>query len=91
MGYLNALGIAESDIPLEQQVRWHLQYNHYPPVPESMVEVALTAIDHAIEEDWGADIALPEGILYKGEETAPTYAIISNFHLEPFINQEEAQ
>ena len=46
MGYNTALDFAENlDITLEQAIGYHLQGNHYPPVPLSMVQPCIDAID----------------------------------------------
>lgn len=88
MGYTNALGIAETDLPLEQQVRWHLRSNCYPPVPEALVPVAVDAIMAFNGGDPLAEIAFPEGVTFKGHETAPAYDIIVSLYLEAFTSDE---
>ncbi len=60
MGYTTALSIAE-DLSLEAGLAYHLQGNHYPPVPVSMVQPCIDAIDAYYDEDYGREINLPEG------------------------------
>ena len=68
----------------------HLQFNHYPPVPLSMVPVCEQAIAEANDNgDPYMQIDLPEGITYKGATAAPAYAIIGQHHLDAFIEQGE--
>jgi hypothetical protein len=69
-------------LTLDQAVAIHLQSNHYPPVPLSMVEPCVKAI-FAVN-DWRADesIDLPEGVLYRGMTSAPAWAIVENHHLD---------
>jgi hypothetical protein len=43
MGHIQALEIL-SLIALEQDIRWQLLHNHYPPVPEEMIHVAVKTI-----------------------------------------------
>jgi len=72
-------------LPLEGALAWHLQHNHYPPVPLSMVgpcRDAIIAIDD--EDDPGREITLPEGVTYRGQPTAPAYAIAEQHHLSAF-------
>jgi hypothetical protein len=90
MGSNTAIELATNlDLPLEQAIGYHLQGNHYPPVPLSMVQPCIDAIDaiHAREGD--TPIALPEGITYKGRTTAPAWAIVEQHHLDFWLPQEE--
>jgi len=64
---------------------WHLQYNHYPAVPLSMMNACIIAIDNAIAEDWDAEVMLPDGVTYKDRLAAPTWAIVTQHHLHAFI------
>jgi hypothetical protein len=81
---------------LKTALRWHLLSNHYPPVPESMIQPCLDAIEKAYQDHWGdaslSDlIELPEGISWRGESSAPAYAIIEAHHLDAFIDLEGDQ
>jgi len=65
MGSNFAIDLAENiDISLEQAIGYHLQGNHYPPVPLSMVPVCIQAIDFAHQEMWDETIEMPDGISY---------------------------
>lgn len=83
--FAHDLASGEFGLSLKQAVRIHLTANHYPPVPESMVTPCLDAIDHAVGGDWDARIDLPEGVSWRGEPTAPAYAIIESHHLGEFV------
>jgi hypothetical protein len=85
MGSVTAIGLAESELDLEKQLAYHLQGNHYPPVPLSMVQPCIDAIDAAYDEDYDREIAMPEGVSYKGSNVAPAWAIIEQHHLDWFI------
>jgi hypothetical protein len=85
MGSVTAIGLADSVLDLETQIGYHLQGNHYPPVPLSMVQPCIDAIDAAYDEDYNREIEMPEGITYKGKTTAPAHAIINQHHLNWFI------
>ena len=80
MGSVTAIGLADSVLDLETQLAYHLQGNHYPPVPLSMVQPCIEAIDAAYDEDYYREIKMPEGITYKGNNTAPAHAIIDQHH-----------
>jgi len=90
MGSNFATDLAENiDISLEQAIGYHLQGNHYPPVPLSMVQPCVEAIDAAYEDDFNREIEMPEGVSYKGRTTAPAWAIIEQHHLSAWLPEEE--
>jgi hypothetical protein len=71
----------------------HLTANHYPPVPVSMVPVILRAADNIAAARYTGDtpdpVPLPDGITYRGEETAPAWAIIDQHHADAYIEDFE--
>jgi len=84
---LGDLGIA---LDIESQIGIHLQSNHYPPVPKSMVKPCIEAIDAVNDLGlWNLDIELPEGISWRGLTTAPASAIIEAHHLDAWIIERE--
>ena len=89
MGAMTAMAIAETELSLEDQLRWHLTGNFYPPVPAEMVQPCIEAIDAAYEEDWQREIQLPEKTYYRGRETAPASAIIEQHRLYSWLPEEE--
>jgi hypothetical protein len=90
MGYNTALDLAENiDVTLEDAIGMHLQGNHYPPVPLSMVQPCIEAIDAYYDEDIDKEIEMPEGVSYKGKTTAPAWAIIEQHHLSAWLPEEE--
>ena len=90
MGSVTAIGLADSVLDLETQLGYHLQGNHYPPVPLSMVQPCIDAIDAYYDEDFDIMIDMPMvgefQITYKGSKQAPAYAIIEQHHLSWFID-----
>lgn len=89
MGRSYAEGIAETSIPVEEQIRIHLRANHYPPVPESMVPVCIAALNAAACDEWDKLIPLPEGVSYRGLNAAPVSAIVEQHHLDPWLDSED--
>ncbi len=75
----------ELGLDLETAIGYHLQGNHYPPVPLSMVEPCIDAIDAYYDEDYNRKIALPEGVFWKGMTKAPACAIVEAHHLEAWL------
>lgn len=67
-------------------LKWHLQHNHYPPVPPIMVPTCWAAITAAADGDWEAEISLPDGVTYRGSATAPAAAIVEQHHLLDFVD-----
>ena len=88
MGYNTALDLS-NELDLEVAIGYHLQGNHYPPVPLSMVEPCIEAIDAFYDEDYNREIALPEGVLWRGQVTAPASAIIDAHHLNAWLPEED--
>jgi hypothetical protein len=86
MGMNTALDLAENiDLSLESAIGMHLRGNHYPPVPLSMVQPCIDAIDAAYDEDFNREIEMPEGVSYRGKDTAPAWAIIEQHHLDAWL------
>lgn len=95
MGHINALGMAEAMedgmIELRQALAWHLQSNHYPPVPLSMVYPCVLAIGLVTEGEHDINVVLPDGILWRGQPVAPAWAVVDAHHLESFIDVSEEE
>jgi hypothetical protein len=90
MGSVTTLGIQDSVLDLETQLAYHLQGNHYPPVPLSMVQPCIEAIDAYYEDNKSEKlIKMPEGVSYKGKTHAPAWAIIEQHHLQFWLPEEE--
>jgi hypothetical protein len=88
MGYNTALDLS-NELDIEVAIGYHLQGNHYPPVPLSMVDPCIEAIDAFYDEDYNREIALPEGVLWRGQVTAPASAIVDAHHLNAWLPEEE--
>jgi hypothetical protein len=92
MGSNFANDLANNDLlelDLERQIGIHLTGNHYPPVPLSMVQPCIDAIDAYYDEDYSREIALPEGVLWRGQVTAPADAIIDQHHLSAWLPEND--
>jgi hypothetical protein len=77
------------DLDLETQIGIHLQGNHYPPVPKSMIQPCIDAIDAYYDEDYNRKITLPEGVSWKGMTKAPACAIVEAHHLEAWLPETD--
>lgn len=84
MGYKVGTEIAgATNLTLEQQLSWHLQGNHYPPIDEAFIPVAKQAVECANKEDWDSVLAMPNGL-----DRTVAY-IIEGLHLQPFVENME--
>jgi hypothetical protein len=92
MGNVNAAAMAEAVgeglVGLRPALSWHLQSNHFPPVPTSMVDPCIAAIEAAVDEDWEREIELPEGVSWRGHAWAPAAALVEDHHLGFFVEAE---
>jgi hypothetical protein len=70
---------------LRTALSWHLGSNHYPPVPQSMIDPSIEAIAAFVDEDPDRLIDLPEGVYYRDSTQAPARAIVEAHHLDAFI------
>jgi hypothetical protein len=89
MGNLNAAAMAEAvgegAVDLRPALSWHLQSNHFPPVPQSMIDPCLAAIEAAVDDDWDREVELPENISWRGQSTVPAAVLIEDHHLGFFV------
>ena len=76
-------------LDMEGAIAMHLRANHYPPVPLSMVQPCMDAIDAYWEDDLNRIIEMPEGVSYKGQAHAPAWAIIEQHHLDAWVSEDE--
>jgi hypothetical protein len=85
MGYNTAQELAEI-LDLESSLKFHLTANHYPPIPVTMVQSCIDAID-AYNDGYDTNklIELPDGIKWRGETSAPAWAIIDAHHLQAWL------
>ena len=84
MGHTTATELA-TILDLNSSLAMHLQANHYPPVPTSMVQPCIDAIDAYHDEDYQRHIDLPEGITWRGETYAPASALVEAHHLDAWL------
>ena len=79
----------ELGLDLETSIGYHLQGNHYPPVPLSMVQPCIDAIDAYHDEDYNRLIELPAPITWRDKTSAPASAIVEAHHLDAWLPQWE--
>lgn len=90
MGSMYAAGIADTDLDLEQQLEWHLRGNHFPPVPSLMIPVCRDVILWLNQgKDVNQHFALPGEATWRGQKSAPAYAIAEGHHLDTWLVETE--
>jgi hypothetical protein len=75
--------IAQSNLSLEDKMVWQLQGNHFPPIDEAFIGVAVEAVTRARQQDWDAVLRLPNNL----ERTV--HSVVTMLHLEPFVQTQE--
>lgn len=70
-------------------LRWHLQHNHYPPLPLSILPAVEQAIARANAGEWNERVPLPDGVLWRGETSAPVHVCIEGWHLGAFLDTDD--
>jgi hypothetical protein len=70
---------------IDVSLRWHLSYNHYPPVSIAFIPTAKRAIELANEGEWDTEIEMPNGI------TLEVGAIIEGLHLDFYLDDDEEE
>lgn len=80
MGYKVGTEIAESPLDMEAKMSWHLTGNHYPPIHEAFIPVAIEAVSLANTNNWDSLLLYPNGL-----QRTVAYTV-ENLHLEPFIS-----
>jgi len=84
---MSAMGMAEAT-DIDTALSWHLSSNHYPPIPQVMIEPAKKAIAAANENDWDRVITLPESVSFRDGNTAPAHEMVEAMHLDAWIDYD---
>ena len=86
MGALQANEMANM-VDLEQGIRWQLLSNHFPPVPASMIRVAVEAVHAYRNGDQEKLITSPYEHCRYGFQV-PAHAIIEAYHLDAWCHND---
>ena len=84
MGYTQAMEMADM-MDLEQGIRWHLRYNHFPPVPSEMIPVAVKAVKLCNRGKYETKIRTPYEHRVYGWKV-PANVVVDCYHLEPWVD-----
>lgn len=89
MGLVNAINIANSDLPLDKKISLHLSSNFYEPINEVMYPICVKAVEETAGGNPEALLDLPSGYSVAGSNQAPASIIVENYHLDVFVLAEE--
>jgi len=89
MGMMTAMGIAETETTLEQQLSWHFRGNCYPPIPLFMIPVAVAAIDAYHDEDYYRPIELPDGVSFRDSKTVQACDAVDQLFLRAWLIEDD--
>ena len=85
---MQAMELASSGMPLEQQIAIHFAGNCYPPIPSKMIPVAVAAIEAYQELDFARVIKLPEGVEFRnGEDWVFASQAIESLRLDAWLEE----
>lgn len=76
-----AQDVSEELTNLEAALTYHFRSNHYPPLPYSLIPVAIQIVKGEVTDE----VELPEGITWKGQKSAPVSECIKAWHLSEFL------
>ncbi len=83
MGYTKAIEMVNL-MDLELCIRWHLNYNHYPPIPIEMIPIAVKAV--RLCRDNKFDETIVTFFEHHGYGwSLPAYVIVKIYNLEPWV------
>ena len=74
-------------LKMEPSIRWHLQHNFDPPIPNEMILVAINAVKLCRENNFNENLLIP--FEYRIGWMVPAYSVIETYHLEPWVHELE--
>ena len=90
MDSTTAMGLKELNlVKMETALVYHFTGNHFPPLPLSLIPVAMKAIENGNKGLWSKAVRLPAGISFKGKKLAPTRDCIRAWHLDFFLDNDD--
>lgn len=91
MGHLQASEMSRFLGASYTALHWHLTCNHYPPLPQELVQTAQQAVEAANAGEWDKELHLPPGIALRGQQTATAALLVETMHLEAFLEPEDGE
>ena len=85
-GMLEAVEQGLVSLPSEAILHYHLQSNHYPPLPVSLVPTCQRAIELVACEEGGRRVRLPKGLVGQdGRRSVVATDLVEAAHLWEFV------
>lgn len=91
MGRLAAEDMAALNLNRRSALIWHLQSNHFPPVPHVWLDVAERVIDR-LNAGGDREEKIPHPVFRSAEgvpETVTLGEVARHLHLDPWLDTEE--
>jgi len=80
---MNAIGMSEAVqdglLSNDAALRWHLEWNHFPPVHEVFLPVVKEALELARKDCWEVVLELPNG------RELSVLQVVEQLHLHEFL------
>lgn len=91
MGARLALDLAsgEFNISREDAIAVHLTSNLYPPMPISLVQACIEAIDAVNASEPDTWVRLPDGIGFRGYASVEAFELIQALRLEAWVENDD--
>jgi hypothetical protein len=88
MGSNFAHDLASGDLvdSIDRQISIHFASNCYPPVPQFMVAVALSAINAMNEGAFDEQIDLPDGVQFRDSKTVSARDAVDQLRLDAWVD-----
>lgn len=84
MGYASAVSFLDQCKDLRTAVEWHLAFNHYPSIPQTMVKPALEAIECVEDGEYDYRVKTPYPHRTYGHYV-PASVLVEVLHLDAFL------
>jgi hypothetical protein len=85
-GILEAANSGLVSLPSEAILHWHLQSNHYPPLPVSLVPACQRAIELVAGDQGQTRVRLPKGLVGRdGRRSVVAEDLVEAVHLWDFV------
>lgn len=80
--------LRSGSLDLKEAIKWHFTENHQPPLPTSLMPIAIDAANAARAGAWGKLLDLPEGMVFKGRTKVKASEVVEALKLDHFVFDE---
>lgn len=83
--------LRSGNLDLKEALKWHFTENHQPPLPTSLMPIAIDAANAARSGAWGKLLDLPEGMVFKGRTKVKASEVVEALKLDHFVFDESSR